>query len=169
MSAILVLTLFHVLISLVAVVAGLGLIRRLIGNGKDGILAQWFLVTMAVTLVTGFLFPFNGITPAINVGILCTVILLVTLYARYRARLKGFWRPTYVAGVTLLMFFNTLVLIIQSFQKIGPLHALAPLGNEPAILVCQLILLLASLVAGIMGVLRFRRSVSVPGASIPSA
>ncbi|WP_377299803.1 hypothetical protein [Rhizobium sp. SGZ-381] len=169
MSAILVLTLFHVLVSLVAIVAGAGLIRRLIANGRERIFAQWFLVTMAITLVTGFLFPFNGITPAINVGILCTIILLVTLYARYRAKLAGFWRPVYVAGVTLLMFFNTLVLIIQSFQKIGPLHALAPLGNEPAILACQVILLLASLAAGILGVLRFRPSLSVPGASLPSA
>ncbi|MDO1582754.1 hypothetical protein [Rhizobium oryzicola] len=169
MSAVLVLTLFHVLISLVAVVAGVVLIRRLIENGDDRILAQWFLVTIAVTLVTGFLFPFNGITPAINVGILCTVILMVTLYARYRGRLAGFWRPVYVAGVTLLMFFNTLVLIIQSFQKIGPLHALAPLGNEPAILACQVILLLVSLAAGIFAVWRFRPSLSVPGATFPSA
>ena len=169
MSAILLLTLFHVLISLVAIVAGFGLIHRLIINGNDRVLAQWFLVTIAITLVTGFLFPFNGVTPAINVGILCTVILLVTLYARYRARLLGFWRPVYVAGATLLMFFNTLVLIIQSFQKIGPLHALAPVGNEPAILACQVILLLASLAAGILAVLRFRPSLSIPGVTLPSA
>ena len=161
MSALLALTVFHVLISLVAVVAGLGLIQRLLVNGNDRIYAKWFLLTMAITLATGFMFPFRGVTPAINVGILCTVILIPTLYARYRAGLSGFWRPVYVAGVMLLMFFNTLVLIIQSFQKVGPLHTLAPMGNEPAILACQIILLAVCIAAGIGALLRFRPSLQV--------
>jgi hypothetical protein len=166
MSAILLLTLFHVLISFVAIAAGFGLIYRLIANASDRIFTKWFLVTIAITLVTGFMFPFDGVTPAINVGILCTVILLVTLHARYRARLAGIWRPTYVAGVTLLMFFNTLVLIIQSFQKIGPLHALAPLGSEPTILACQVILLLGCIAAGILAALRFKPVMPVSDISL---
>lgn len=60
------------------------------------------------------------------------------------------------------MVFNTLVLIIQSFQKIGPLHALAPLGNNPAIPACQVVLLLASLAAGIFAVLRSDRPCRSP-------
>jgi hypothetical protein len=168
MSAILLITSFHVLISLVAIAAGFGLVYRLIANGSDSIFAKWFLATTAISLVTGFVFPFNGVTPAIHVGILCSVILLVTLYARHRARLAGIWRPTYVAGVTLLMFFNALVLIIQSFQKIGPLHALAPLGKEPTILACQVILLLGCVAAGILAMLRFKPVVTISGISLPS-
>lgn len=168
MSAILLLTLFHVFISLVAIVAGFGLLHRLIANASERVFAKWFLATIAITLFTGFMFPFNGVTPAINVGTLCTGILLVTLYARYRARLAGIWRPTYVAGLTLLMFFNTLVLIIQSFQKIGPLHALAPLGNEPTILACQVILLVGCIAAGLLAVLRFKPGMTTSGISLSS-
>lgn len=50
MSAILILTLFHVLMNVVAIVAGAGLIRRLIANGDDRSLAHWFLTTIAATL-----------------------------------------------------------------------------------------------------------------------
>jgi hypothetical protein len=67
-----------VLISFAAIAAGFGLIYRLIANGSDRIFTKWFLVTISITLVTGFMFPFNGVTPAINVGI----ILLATLYSR---------------------------------------------------------------------------------------
>lgn len=86
----------------------------------------------------------------------------------YRARLAGIWRPTYVAGVTLLMFLNTLVLIIQSFQKIEPLHALAPLGNEPTILACQVILLFGCIAAGTLAVLRFKPVMTISGISLSS-
>lgn len=48
MPAILVLTLFHVLMNVVAIVAGAGPIRRLIANGDDRSLVQWFPTTIAV-------------------------------------------------------------------------------------------------------------------------
>lgn len=156
MTAVSVLTLFHVLVSLVAVVASVALILRLMANGDDRRAASWFFISMAITLVSGFFFPFKGITPAITVGILCVLILAPTLYARYRTALTGIWRPVYVIGVTLLAFFNCLVLIIQSFQKVGPLNALAPVGNEPPVLVSQVVLLVLALAVGAIGVLRFR-------------
>jgi hypothetical protein len=62
--------------------------------------------------------------------------------------------------------FNTLVLIIQSFQKIEPLHALAPLGNEPTTLACQVILLLGCIAAGILAVLRFKPVMTISGISL---
>ncbi len=169
MTPVFVLTLFHVLVSLVAVVAGVSLILRLMRNRDDRRPASWFLISIAITLASGFVFPFKGITPAIIVGILCVLILAPTLYARYRTPLTGLWRPVYVVGVTLLAFFNCLVLIIQSFQKIGPLNAIAPVGNEPPVLVSQVVLLLLALSVGIIGLLRFRPVLTAPLGVAPSA
>ena len=43
-----------------------------------------FLFTTAMTSVTGFLFPLQGFTPALGVGILACVILLFALFALYK-------------------------------------------------------------------------------------
>jgi hypothetical protein len=40
-----------------------------------------FLLTTALTSVTEFLFPMHGLTPALRVGILASVILAVALFA----------------------------------------------------------------------------------------
>lgn len=162
MTPVFALTLFHVVVSLVAVVAGAALILRLMANGDDRRPAAWFLISMAITLASGFVFPFKGITPALAVGFISVLILAPTLYARYRTVLTGLWRPVYVIGVTLLAFFNTLVLIIQSFQKIGPLNALAPVGNEPPVLVSQGLLLVLTLAVGTIAILRFRPLLPAP-------
>jgi len=49
---------------------------------------------------------------------------------------KG-WAKTYIVTASLAEFFNVLVLIVQSFQKIPVLHGLAPTGKEPIIAVLQ--------------------------------
>jgi hypothetical protein len=55
-----------------------------------------FLLTTALTSVTGFLFPIHGFTPALGVGILACAILLVALFALYKEHLMGAWRWIYV-------------------------------------------------------------------------
>ncbi len=45
--------------------------------------------------------------------------------------------------------------VVQSFQKIPALHALAPKGNEPPFAVAQGALLLVFVVIGIVSVRRF--------------
>jgi hypothetical protein len=156
MSAVSALTLFHVLVSLVAIVAGIPVVY---GFLKSQIYPRWttlYIATTALTLITSFLFPFNGFTPAIGVGILCILIFIPTLYAKYRTSLTGFWRFVYVAGSVALLYFNCFVLIAQSFQKVPFLHVLAPKGDEPPFLVAQVILLLAAIVFGFLSVRRFR-------------
>jgi len=41
------------------------------------------------------------------------------------------WATTYIVTAMVAEFFNVLVLIVQSFQKVPVLHALAPKGTEP--------------------------------------
>jgi hypothetical protein len=141
-------TLFHTLISLVQIVAGVALVLALIGRRPINSLAFWFLLTTAGTLATGFLFPFHGITPAIVIGILNVVILIATWLAWKRIALGRFWNAGFVIGSLVLLYFDCLVLIVQSFQKVPGLHSLAPVGNEPAVLVSQIVLLILALVFG---------------------
>jgi hypothetical protein len=134
-------TLLHVIISLIAIGAGLVAVFGLI-DGK--LLRGWtalFLVTTILTSLTGFLFPIKGVTPGIVLGILSMLVLLVALIALYGLKLEGGWRGVYVISAGLALYFNVFVLFAQLFAKLAPLHALAPTQSSPAFGVTQLIVL----------------------------
>src|SRR5262249_7352288 len=121
-------TLVHVVISLIGIASGL---VALYGLLSSRVLAGWtliFIATTAATNLTGFFFPFNGITPAIAVGVLSSIILVVAAVARYPKRLAGAWRWLYVASAVITLYFNVFVLVAQAFLKIPSLHELAPKG-----------------------------------------
>jgi hypothetical protein len=125
-------TLFHVVISLVGIGAGLIVIFGFLSGMKLPYSNALFLVMTIATSVTGFFFPYHGITPGIVVGIVSLVILALAVLARS----KG-WTKTYIVTCSAAEFFNVMVLIVQSFQKIPALHALAPTGKEPIVAICQ--------------------------------
>ena len=130
-------TLVHVVISLLGIAAGL---VAFIALARGAWLARWhdgFLLATILTSVTGFLFPFKGVTPAIVVGVLSIILLAVACLALYRLKLKGWARLLYVVTGMIALWFNLFVLIIQSFQKIPSLNALAPTGSEPPFAVVQ--------------------------------
>jgi hypothetical protein len=132
------LTLVHVALSMLAIFAGLvvsgGFIagRRL--DGWTGV----YLVTTALTNITGFLFPFTTFLPAHGVGIVSLLILPIVLWARYGKQLAGGWRGVFVAGVILLLYLNVFVLVAQLFLRTPALIASAPTQSEPPFLVTQL-------------------------------
>src|SRR2546422_869683 len=124
-------TLIHVLISLVAILSGFVVLFGLLTARRlDGWTAL-FLATTVLTSVTGFFFPFHGVTPAIVVGIISLVVLAVAIYARYPRKLAGAWRKTYVITALLALYFNVFVLIVQSFPKLPVLKNIAPTQNDP--------------------------------------
>lgn len=134
-------TLVHVVISLIAIGTGLVVLVGMLQSKRlDGLTAT-FLSTTVLTSVTGFMFPFHGVTPAIVVGAISMVVLAIALAARYVRGLAGGWRAIYVVTASVALYFNCFVLVAQSFQKIPALHALAPTGKEPAFAVSQLIVL----------------------------
>ena len=131
----------HTAISLVAIAAGVIFFGALALRGTWLWVANaLFLVTTILTSVTGFLFPLTGITPAVIFGIVSLILLAVALYAQFVRRLAGRWRTVYLFTALVAQWLNIVVLIVQSFQKVPAAHALAPVGNEPIILVCQAIL-----------------------------
>jgi hypothetical protein len=143
-SALTLFTLVHVLISLVAIASGFWLVFGLLTGRRLDWWTGFFLTTTVATSVTGFFFPFHGITPAIVTGIMSSIALAVAIYARY----VGGWRRAYVLTAIFALYLNVFVLIVQSFQKIPALKALAPTQKKPPFLIAQIIVLSAFLVVG---------------------
>jgi hypothetical protein len=144
-------TLIHVLISLIGIAAGLVVVYGFVAGMR---LPAWnavFLVMTILTSVTGFFFPFHGITPGIVVGVISLVVLAVAVLAWNKK-----WSKTYIVTATIAEFFNVLVLIVQSFMKIAPLHALAPKGTEPITNVAKLVALVLFVVLAWVAIRRGR-------------
>jgi len=127
----------------------------LAGNCLDG-WTKWFLITTVATSVTGFLFPFHGFTPAIGVGIISLLVLAVAVYARYPRQLSGAWHWIYVVTAVIALYFNVFVAVVQSFEKVPVLKAMAPTQTEPPFKVTQLVVLALFVVLGIVAAIRFR-------------
>jgi hypothetical protein len=104
------------------------------------------------------MFPFNGVTPGILIGILSCVLLAIACIALYAMKVAGPWRWIYAVTALASLYLNVFVLVIQSFLKISPLHAIAP-GNPPsgpAFAVVQGVVLLFFVVMIIAAVRRFK-------------
>lgn len=61
-------TMIHVLISLVGIVSGLIVLYGFLTNRRLDAWTAVFLLTTALTSLTGFLFPFTAVTPVHQVG-----------------------------------------------------------------------------------------------------
>ena len=161
-------TLFHVALSLVGILAGFVVVFGLLGSKPGGGWTTVFLWTTLATSVTGFFFPFHGFTPAIGVGIISALILALAFYALRARQLAGPWRGVYVVGAVVAQYLNFFVLIVQSFQKIPALHALAPTQQEPPFAVAQGAALLLFVVLGLRAVKRFHPAAAPRDESMPS-
>jgi hypothetical protein len=156
-------TLLHAIISLVAIASGLVVLFGMLGSRRMAGWTLFFLVTTILTSATGFLFPIHGFTPALAVGAISLVILLIALVALYGKHLSGAWRWIYVVTAITALWFNVVVLIVQSFQKISLLNPLAPQVWPPfpepqntQFVIAQVVAMESFIVLGILAVLRFR-------------
>lgn len=156
-------TVLHVAISMVAIFAGFVVAGGLFSNTALAGWTAFFLLMTILTNITGFLFPFGGFTPAIAVGALSSLILVVALLALYFRRLAGRWRAIYIVTALAGLYLNVFVMIAQSFQKVSFLTPLAPTGSEPPFLIAQAIALVAFVGMGAWALLSFdpRRAMAV--------
>jgi len=141
-------TLIHTLLSIVAILAGLVLAGGWIGGRQLERWSGFFLVTIFLTNLTGFGFPFTVLLPGHIIGALSLVLLPFVLVARYAKHLAGGWRTVYVAGGMVLLYFNFFILIVQLFKRIPALIAAAPTQKEPPFAVAQLLVLILFLWLG---------------------
>ena len=149
-------TVIHTLISLIAIFTGLIVVFGMIGGNRLDGWTKWFLITAVLTTATGFFFPFHGFTPAIGLGIISLPFLALTIFARCSKQLAGAWRWIYVIGAVICLYFNLFVLVVQSFEKVPALHAIAPTQTESPFKLTQLAVLIVSILLGIVAVVRFR-------------
>jgi hypothetical protein len=149
-------TQIHVLISLVGILTGLIVLLGMLAGKRLDRWTKWFLITTVLTSVTGFFFPFHGFTPAIGLGIISLLVLAIAIYARYPRQLTGNWRWIYVVGAVISLYFNVFVGVVQSFEKIPALHAMAPTQTEQPFKLTQLIVLSLFVVLAIVAAIRFR-------------
>jgi hypothetical protein len=148
----------HVIISLIAIVAGIIVMFGLLGSNRMPGLTALFLLLTILTNATGFLFPFDTLLPSHIIAILSLVLLAIACIALYVMKLSGAWRWIYVVTAMISLYLNVFVLVIQSFLKVGPLHALAPSvpPSEPPFAVVQGIVLVFFVVVIIGAARRFR-------------
>src|SRR5260221_13859293 len=91
-------TLFHVAISVIAIVSGLIVAYGLLTANRMSALTLVFLVTTIATSATGFFFHRDQVLPSHIVGGIALVLLAVTCAALYVYALRGAWRVVYAAG-----------------------------------------------------------------------
>jgi hypothetical protein len=149
-------TIIHTLISLVAIFTGFVVLFGMLAGRRLDRWTKWFLITAVATTITGFFFPFHGFTPAIGLGIISLPFLALTIFARYPKHLTGAWRWIYAIGAVICLYFNLFVLVVQLFEKVPALHALAPTQTEPPFKLTQLSVLGLFSVLGFVAALRFR-------------
>ncbi len=134
-------TTLHVVLSLIGIATGVVCLFALLGSRIPAGLTMTFLLTTVATSVTGFLFPNLKIGPPVIFGIVSLIVLTSVLLALYRYHLAGPWRWIYIAGAAFALYLNSVVGVVQAFQKLAFLKPLAPTQSEPPFLVAQLIVL----------------------------
>ena len=133
----------HVVISLIGIIAGVLFFATLIGGRWLSLLCALFLGFTILTSVTGFFFPPKPIGPPFIFGVVSLALLAGSLLALYGERLVGGGRILFLLTALVAQWLNMVVLVVQSYQKIPALHALAPTGTEPPFLATQGVVLIA--------------------------
>ena len=149
-------TAVHVAISLVGIGSGLVVLFGLLKNQNFRGWAALFLGTTVAPSVTGFGFPAAKFLPSHGVGILSLIALIGAIAALYRFRLAGGWRRAYAICSVVALYFNCFVLVVQSFEKVDALKAMAPTQSEPPFAITQLVVLGLFVYTGIQAAKRFR-------------
>ena len=151
-------TAFHVALSLIGIASGFVVLSGMLTSQRFEGWTKIFLTTTVATSLTGFLFPYHGFTPGIAVGIISVVVLTIAALGLYRFGLAGGWRKAYTITSILALYLNVFVLIVQLFEKVPFLNALAPTQSEPPFQIAQIVVLLTFAFLGFRATSRF-----VPG------
>ena len=151
-------TLVHVWLSLIGIGAGLVVMLGLLAGKTRGGWTALFLITTAATSITGFAFPFDHLLPSHKVGIVSLAVLAFALLARYGFRLAGPWRRVYAVCAGLALYLNVFVAVVQAFERVSFLNAMAPTQTEPAFVVAQGVILALFATLTIGAARRFREA-----------
>jgi hypothetical protein len=145
----------HVAVSLIGIVAVLVVMYGLVtGKPYSGWTALFLLATI-LTSVTGFPLPPFGFDPPRTIGVISLVLLAVAVAAFYLFHLAHAWRWVYIVTATLALYLNAFVGVVQAFQKLPFLQALAPTQSEPPFIIAQVAVLIIFVALGTLAVIKF--------------
>jgi hypothetical protein len=148
-------TTLHVIISLIGIFSGFLVVLAMCGGQRVPSWTAIFLTSTVLTSATGFLFHSASFGPPHVIGVISLVILAIAIMALYAKHLAGASRWIYIVTAVLALYLNTFVGVIQAFQKIAFLHALAPTQKEPPFLIAQLLVLAVFLVITLIALKQF--------------
>jgi hypothetical protein len=145
----------HVALSLLEIPVGLVIVYGLLNGTSYGGSTAAFLALAVLTSLTGFPLPPFGFDPPRAVGVLTLVLLGAAAVALYFFALRGAWRWIYIVTAIAALYLDVFVGVIQSFEKIPALEALAPTQSEPPFVVAQVVVLAIFIALGVLAVRRF--------------
>jgi hypothetical protein len=148
-------TTIHVIISLIAILAGFVVVFGMLRNQHSGLWAAIYLVLIALTSLTGYPIPPLGFDPPRMVGTISLVVIVMAIAALYVFRLSGVWRGIYVVTAIAALYLDCFVGVVQALAKVPALHALAPTQSSPGFAVAQIVVLVIFVFLGYLGLKRF--------------
>jgi uncharacterized membrane protein len=154
--------LFHTALSVLAILAGLFVVKGLLSTPASSAMTWAFIVLSILTSATGYVLPATTLLPSHIVGAVALVILAVVLVARYLKR-SGAWRRIDALGLIASLYLLMFVLVAQAFAKVAVLHALAPTLAESPFAVAQGLVLLVFCWIGFRAV---RRKAAIPSVAL---
>jgi hypothetical protein len=148
-------TTIHVALSLIGILSGFLVVLGMLAAKRLTGVTVLFLLTTAATSITGFFFPFHGVTPGIVIGVISLVVLAIAILALYGLHLAGPWRSIYVVTALMAQYLNVFVLVAQLYEHVPALHALDPTQSGPPFKITQLAVLVLFVVLASAAVAKF--------------
>jgi hypothetical protein len=145
----------HVALSLIGIFSGLVVMYGLLHAQRFDVWTSVFLATTALTSLTGFPLPPFGFDPPRALAVVSLALLVAAAAAMYLFHLAGAWRWIYALAATAALYLNVFVGVVQAFQKIPALQALAPTQSEPPFVIAQIVVLGIFVAFGVLSAVRF--------------
>jgi hypothetical protein len=149
-------TAVHVVLSVVGIGSGLVVLFGLLTGERVERWTALFVASTTATSVTGLGFPFDHLLPSHVVAVISLLALAVAIVARYAFHLAGAWRRLYVIAAMAALYLNVFVFVVQAFEKVSALKAMAPTQSEPPFLLAQLVVLALFVALTGTATIRFR-------------
>jgi hypothetical protein len=163
-------TRLHVMVSLIGLGAGLFMAYGMTRGRRWPAMTALFVVTTALAILSGFLFPFLRVTPGMVIGAIALIALIIAIAARYGKHMAGGWRKVWVISAMMALYLNFFIFIIQLFDKTPALEAMSEVQKETLFAAVQLGVLVGFLLWTIKAVRQFKLKDSGParGAAVAS-
>jgi len=145
-------TVLHVVLSLVALAAGIVVAAGFVTSRPMPGITALFLVTTLLASLTGLAFPSARFGLGHQLGIVSVLVLLPTAAALYVQHLAGAWRWIFTTGVLTVLWLNGVIGIFQAYAKLAVLQ---PSARPEIVNATQLVLFAIFVALALLAARRF--------------